>query len=230
MEERVGHEQRTQAERALSAHHEAGRLDAVEFEERAGRIRAATTASELWAEFTDLPEPHPRPDVPPPAQAPWAWPPSGAPTRPYPGAQYPGPQYPGAQYPNQPQYPAQQYPPPYQHQYPGAGAYGGPPGVHPSHPGPAAYGPQGYDPSAPYGREPGSGMPYSDKQKIVAGLLQILIPFGIGRFYTGQAGLGVAQLLVTLLTFGFGAIWPFVDGIVILAGRPTDQRGLPLRP
>jgi hypothetical protein len=30
--------------------------------------------------------------------------------------------------------------------------------------------------------------------------------------------------------FGVGVIWSFIDGIVILAGRPTDPQGRPLRP
>lgn len=93
-----------------------------------------------------------------------------------------------------------------------------------------AYGQPGFNPAAPYGVHPVTGAPYSEKQKLVAGLLQILIPLGIGRFYMGQTGLGVAQLLVTLFTCGIGGIWPFIDGIVILAGDPKDAQGRPLRP
>lgn len=144
------------------------------------------------------------------------------PGRPYPGVQDPGGWYPGVQYPGSPypggyQYGAQPYGAP-QH----AGGYP-PPGV------PHGFAPGGYDPAAPYGRDPLSGQPYSDKQKIVAGLLQIFLPFGVGRFYTGDVGIGIAQLLVTFVTLGFGAIWSFVDGIVYLAGSPTDQHGRPLR-
>ena len=86
----------------------------------------------------------------------------------------------------------------------------------------------GYDPAAPYGREPVTGQPYSDRSKVIAGLLQLLLPMGIGRLYSGQTGIGVAQLL--LAPFMIGMIWAFIDGIVILAGRPTDGRGRPLRP
>jgi len=82
---------------------------------------------------------------------------------------------------------------------------------------------------APYGIDPKSGLPYSDKSKIVAGLLQLLIPLGIGRMYTGHTGMGVAQLLVTLFTCGVGAIWPFIDGIVMLVSDPRDANGRPLR-
>lgn len=98
---------------------------------------------------------------------------------------------------------------------------------HPVHGG--AYGMPGAGPDAPYGRHPVTGAPYSDKQKLVAGLLQVLVPLGIGRFYMGDVGIGVAQLLVTIVTCGLGAIWPFVDGILILVGDKTDAQGRPLR-
>jgi TM2 domain-containing membrane protein YozV len=93
------------------------------------------------------------------------------------------------------------------------------------------YGQQAYQQyaAAPYGIHPGTGLPYSDKSKIVAGLLQVLLPLGIGRMYMGQTGLGVAQLLVTLLTCGVGAVWPFIDGILILVGDKTDAEGRILR-
>jgi hypothetical protein len=111
--------------------------------------------------------------------------------------------------------------------YPTAGYPAAFPPSHYQHPGPVAHG--GYDPQAPYGRDPVSGFPYSDRSKVVAGLLQLLLPIGIGRMYAGQAGIGVAQLLLTLF-FGIGIVWAFIDGIVILAGRPTDRHGRPLRP
>src|SRR5688572_18472743 len=47
---------------------------------------------------------------------------------------------------------------------------------------------------APYGIHPGTGIPYSDKSKLAAGLLNIFVA-GVGRMYIGQVGLGVAQLL-----------------------------------
>lgn len=84
-------------------------------------------------------------------------------------------------------------------------------------------------PAAPYGYDPVTGRPLSDKSKILAGVLQILLPFGVGRFYTGHVGLGIAQLVVTLVTCGAGALWPFIDGIVMLAGSPTDPQGRLLR-
>lgn len=88
--------------------------------------------------------------------------------------------------------------------------------------------PVGPDPQAPFGREPVTGLPYSDRSKVVAGLLQVFLPCGVGRFYSGHAGVGVAQLLLSV--FFVGIVWSFLDGIVILAGRPTDRYGRPLRP
>ena len=83
---------------------------------------------------------------------------------------------------------------------------------------------------APYGNHPRTGLPYSDKQKVVAGMLQIFAGgFGVGRFYTGHIGLAIAQIAVTWLTCGLGIFWPLVDGIIMLTGEPTDAQGRPLR-
>lgn len=105
-----------------------------------------------------------------------------------------------------------------------------------AYPAPTAYHPTGgypvspgqRDMEAPYGRELETGIPYSDRQKVVAGVLQLFIPFGVGRFYSGHAGVGVAQLLTSWL--GIGILWCWIDAIVMLAGRPVDQYGRPLRP
>lgn len=97
---------------------------------------------------------------------------------------------------------------------------------------PPPYGPPApyaFNPAAPYGVDPITGAPYSDKSKLVAGLLQILVPFGIGRMYMGHTGLGVAQLLVSIFTCGLGSLWAFIDGIVILVGNPRDRYGRPMK-
>jgi hypothetical protein len=83
-------------------------------------------------------------------------------------------------------------------------------------------------PDAPYGRDPATGLPYSDRHQVLAGVLQLLLPFGIGRFYTGHTGIALAQLLLVFV--GVGVVWSFIDGIVLLVGRPTDRYGRPLRP
>ena len=78
-----------------------------------------------------------------------------------------------------------------------------------------------------------TGEPLSDKSKLIAGLLQLLGLFGfagIGRIYLGHIGLGVAQLLVGLVTCGLGAaIWGTVDAVLILTDKVRDSQGRPLR-
>jgi TM2 domain-containing membrane protein YozV len=93
-------------------------------------------------------------------------------------------------------------------------------------PPPGAY---GVSSTTPYGIHPVTGIPYSDKSKLVAGLLQILIPIGIGRFYIGDNKTGILQLVVTLVTCGIGALWPFIDGIIMLATDSKDANGYMLR-
>ena len=96
--------------------------------------------------------------------------------------------------------------------------------------GPAEYAPGSYaDPMAPFGYDP-TGRPYSDKLKLVAGLLGIFFGgFGVGRFYTGHTNIGLAQLAVTIVTIGFGALWGLIDGVLILVNGGTDAHGRPLR-
>lgn len=73
-------------------------------------------------------------------------------------------------------------------------------------------------------------MGVSDKSKIVAGILGILLGgFGVGRFYMGHTKIGVLQLVVSLVTCGIGGIWGFVDGILILINGGVDGQGRPLR-
>jgi len=84
------------------------------------------------------------------------------------------------------------------------------------------------DPAAPYGYD-AYGRPYSDRSRVIAGVLQIVLPIGIGRFYSGRPGLGLVQLLVALFTLGLGSVWSFVDGILLLVQGGTDGQDRPLR-
>ena len=93
---------------------------------------------------------------------------------------------------------------------------------------PYGYGP--VDPAAPYGRHPMTGEPFSDKSKLTAGLLELFLgAFGAGRFYLGQPGIAIAQIAVTWLTCGVGAIWPLIDAVLMLVGNVKDKYGRPLR-
>jgi len=84
-------------------------------------------------------------------------------------------------------------------------------------------------PFVPTYQQPVAILPYSPKSKVAAGVLQIVLPFGIGRFYTGHIGLALAQLAVVAFTCGIGVVWPVVDGIVLLANGGTDAQGRRLR-
>jgi TM2 domain-containing membrane protein YozV len=67
----------------------------------------------------------------------------------------------------------------------------------------------------------------SERYRVVAGVLQIVFPFGVGRFYTGHTGIAIAQLCLVFI--GVGVIWSFIDGIVLLASGGDDADGRPLR-
>ncbi|MUM18940.1 NINE protein [Mycobacterium sp. CBMA271] len=114
--------------------------------------------------------------------------------------------------------------------------FGTPPPVPPAgvpYPPPPGYAGPPVDPAAPFGRNPATGQPYSDKSKLVAGLLQLLglVGFvGFGRIYLGQTLLGVIQLVVGLATFTVGAIiWAIIDAILIFGGKVRDKDGRELR-
>lgn len=112
------------------------------------------------------------------------------------------------------------------------GGFGGPPPGGYGPPPPGMGGPPGMmQPAAPHGVDPMTGLPYSDKSRMVAGLLQLFAGgFGVGRFYTGHIGIAIAQIAVTWLTCGAGIIWPIIDGIMMLTGKVTDAQGRPLKP
>ncbi len=108
----------------------------------------------------------------------------------------------------------------------------------------------GVDAFAPYGRDPFSGEPLSDKSKSTAGLLQLFFgQFGVGRFYLGYSTIGGLQLglwvlgfglwvlgFVLLFTFLFGfaawiglSIWALIDAIMMFSGSVPDAQGRKLR-
>jgi len=74
------------------------------------------------------------------------------------------------------------------------------------------------------------------KSKLVAGLLGIFLgSLGVHRFYLGYTGIGLAQLLLTVLSL-FAlllpvAIWGLIEGVLILCGSgiTTDAEGVPMK-
>jgi TM2 domain-containing membrane protein YozV len=98
------------------------------------------------------------------------------------------------------------------------------------------------DPGAPYGRDPATGEPLSDKYAVAAGCLQLFVGMlGVGRFYIGSVALGGVQLaltfiglLLTIVLVGFFilfgvAVWTFIDAIMMFTGNVKDAQGRKLR-
>lgn len=100
------------------------------------------------------------------------------------------------------------------------------------------YDQQYYDPTQQYQYQPPMVPPpvyVNQKSKIAAGLLGIFLgSIGVHNFYLGFTGKAVAQLLIAVLTCGFGAmitgIWGLIEGIMILTGSmAVDSQGVPLK-
>jgi TM2 domain-containing membrane protein YozV len=84
--------------------------------------------------------------------------------------------------------------------------------------------------------------PKAVKYKYVAATLALLLGFtGAHRFYLGFSlpfewkwnrfyTLGFAQLALTALTVGYGALWGFIDAVLLFAGHINkDAKGRPLK-
>lgn len=71
---------------------------------------------------------------------------------------------------------------------------------------------------------------YSWRNRWIAGTLGVLLGgFGVHRFYLGHVGIGIAQIVATVITFGIvGPIWGFIDGILCFCGAIRDVDGLEL--
>ena len=98
------------------------------------------------------------------------------------------------------------------------------------------------DPSAPYGRDPATGRPLSDKSAAAAGCLQLFVGmFGAGRFYIGSTTIGGIQLGLTVFGFATSIIligvfvllgmmmWSWIDAIMMFSGSVADSHGRKLR-
>ncbi len=69
------------------------------------------------------------------------------------------------------------------------------------------------------------------KSRLLAGILGLLFGgIGVHNFYLGNTTRAVIQIVVTCVTCGIGAIWGFVEGILILCRQiNTDGCGIPLK-
>lgn len=73
----------------------------------------------------------------------------------------------------------------------------------------------------------------SSKSKVSAGLLGIFLgTLGIHNFYIGKTGTGIAQLLISLLSCGWLAIfvwiWSLIESIMLFCGKGVDGAGRPI--
>lgn len=96
------------------------------------------------------------------------------------------------------------------------------------------YNNQGYNNNTNYNNNPNHNPNNGvrrPKSRIAAGILGILVGgLGIHRFYLGYIGIGIIQIVVTILTCGAGSLWGFIEGILILCGTTitADADGMPL--
>ena len=100
---------------------------------------------------------------------------------------------------------------------------------------PNAYAQQNYT----YAQPPAAYPTYLPRNKYVAAALALFFGiFGLHNFYLGYTGKGVAQVLISVLTFGIGAIavmiWAIVEALQILTAdygteHHRDARGVELQ-
>ena len=68
-----------------------------------------------------------------------------------------------------------------------------------------------------------SDKPPGAEKKIVAGILGILLgAFGVHKFYLGYTKEGIIQLVIGVLTCGFGGIIGLIEGIIYLTKSDED--------
>ena len=85
-----------------------------------------------------------------------------------------------------------------------------------------------------YAQQPGAaGAPAGEApSRLLVGLMGIFFGYlGVHRFLMGYTTIGIIQIVVTVVTCGFGGLWGFVEGIMVLAKSESflrDAHGRPL--
>ena len=65
--------------------------------------------------------------------------------------------------------------------------------------------------------------PDISQKKLIAGLLGILLGgLGIHKFYLGLTTPGIIQIVITVVTCGFGSILGLIEGIIYLTKTDAD--------
>jgi TM2 domain-containing membrane protein YozV len=68
-----------------------------------------------------------------------------------------------------------------------------------------------------------SDKPPGAEKKIVAGILGILLGgLGIHKFYLGYTKEGIIQIVITVVTCGFGSLLGLIEGIIYLTKSDED--------
>ena len=70
--------------------------------------------------------------------------------------------------------------------------------------------------------------PPGPRSKIAAGLLAILLPIGLHRFYLGYPIVGLVQFALVWFC-GIGSLWCIVEGILCFLDVMRDSHGRRLR-
>lgn len=73
--------------------------------------------------------------------------------------------------------------------------------------------------------------PEAVKYRYVAAVLGLILgAVGAHRLYLGYYWIALFQMAVTLATGGFGVLWGFIEGVLLLSGRmDEDAKGRPLK-
>lgn len=73
--------------------------------------------------------------------------------------------------------------------------------------------------------------PEAVKYRYVAAVLGLVLgAVGAHRLYLGYYWIALFQVAVTLATGGFGVLWGFIEGVLLLSGRmDEDAKGRPLK-
>jgi TM2 domain-containing membrane protein YozV len=62
------------------------------------------------------------------------------------------------------------------------------------------------------------------------GIFPLTGAFGIHRMYLGFYGFAIAQIILTVVTLGYGVMWGFIEGFLLFGGQINkDAKGRPLK-